>query len=458
MKSFLKYTLATIVGFIVASLLVFFIFFGIIAGAVSSTQEKDVKIEENSLLYVKLDKQIVDRAPKNPFADFDFNAMSPNQKLGLWDILENIEKAKTDDNIKGIFLDLSVIPAGIGTIEEIREALIDFKKSEKFIISYGEVYSQKAYYLATVADQIFMNPEGVLDFRGLRTQIMFIKGALEKLDIEPQIIRHGEFKAFAEPFMLDKMSEANKEQTNKYLNSIWDHMVTKIGEQRNITSELLNQYANEFTLVPDEELITKNLIDGFKYKDEIIDLLKEKLELDTDDKIKSVRLSKYSKVPKKKAYKGLAKDKIAIVFAQGSIVSGDGTEENIGSERISKAIRKARQDSTVKAIVFRVNSGGGGALASDVILREIELATKEKPVIASMGDVAASGGYYVLAKADEVLANPNTITGSIGVVTIFPNMEKLFNKRLGLTFDGVKTNDLADFGEINRPLTAEEKQ
>lgn len=457
MKSFLKYTLATIVGFIISSIVVLLIMIGIISAAVSSSKDKDVEIKDNSILYVKLDKPIADRAPNNPFANFDIGSMEPDTKLGLWDdILENIEKAKTDDKIKGIYLDLSIIPAGIGTIEEIRNALIDFKESEKFIVSYSEVYSQKAYYLASVADEIYLNPEGMFDFRGLRSQIMFLKGTLEKLDIEPQIIRHGKFKSAIEPLVLDKMSEANKEQTMKYVGSIWNNMVEQISESREIPKEQLLEYADDFNLVVSEDLVDKKLIDGLKYKDEIIDLMKEKLGLEDKDKIHAVKLTKYTNVPKPKEYKGLAKDKIAIVFAQGGIQSGEGDEETIGSERISKAIRKARKDTTIKAIVFRVNSGGGSALASDVILREIKLATKEKPVIASMGDVAASGGYYVLCAADKVLANPNTITGSIGVFGVIPNMQKMFNKKLGITFDGVKTNKYADFADINRPLTAEE--
>lgn len=457
MKSFLKYTLATIVGFILSSLIVILIMVGVVSSIVSS-KDKDAEIKENSILYVKLDKPIADRAPNNPFANFDIGSMEPQTKIGLWDdVLENLEKAKTDEKIKGIFLDLTIIPAGIGTIEEIRNALIDFKESGKFIVSYSEVYSQKAYYLASVADEIYLNPEGMFDFRGLRSQIAFLKGSLEKLDIEPQIIRHGKFKSAIEPLILDKMSEANKEQTMKYVGSIWAHMVKKISEARGIPEEKLNEYADNFELIVSDKLIERKFIDGLKYKDEIIDNLKEKLELEDKDKIHAVKLKKYTKVPKKKEYKGLAKDKIAIVFAQGGIQSGEGDEETIGSERISKAIRKARKDTTIKAIVFRVNSGGGSALASDVILREIKLATKEKPVIASMGDVAASGGYYVLCAADEVLASPNTITGSIGVFGVIPNMEKMFNKKLGITFDGIKTNKFADFADVTRPLTPEEK-
>lgn len=457
MKSFLKYTLATIVGFVVSSLIVILIIVGIISSAVSSSKQKDTEIKENSVLYVKLDKPIVDRASKNPFANFNFGSMEADVKIGLWDdILENIEKAKTDEKIKGIFLDLSVIPAGIGTIEEIRNALLDFKESEKFIISYSEVYTQKAYYLASVADEIYLNPEGMFDFRGLRAQITFFKGTLEKLDIEPQIIRHGKYKSFIEPLILDKMSEANKEQTMKYVGSIWNHMLKKISESREIPVDKLNEYADNYQLVVSEDLVNKKFIDGLKYKDEIIDILKAKLDLKEDDKIQIVKLQKYTSVPKLKEHKGLAKDKIAIIFAQGGIQSGDGDEETIGSERISKAIREARKDSTIKAIVFRVNSGGGSPLASDVILREIKLAKEVKPVIASMGDVAASGGYYVLCAADEVLASPNTITGSIGVFGVIPNMQKLFNKKLGITFDGIKTNKLADFADISRPLTPEE--
>ncbi|MCK4662320.1 MAG: signal peptide peptidase SppA [Bacteroidales bacterium] len=458
MKNFLKYTLASIVGFLIANLILFFIFIGIIASVVASSKDKTVKVKPKTVLHIKLDKPIVDRASNNPLDNFNFGDIESSYKLGLYDVLQNIEKAKTDENIKGIYLELFVIPAGIATIDEIRNALIDFKESGKFIISYSDYYTQSAYYLASVADKVYLNPEGTFDFKGLRAEIMFIKGSLKKLGIEPQIIRHGKYKAAVEPFILDKMSDANREQTSKYVNSIWEHYIKGISTQRDISTDKLSEYADNYKLIVSEDLIDKKLIDGLKYKDEVLAELRDLLEIDAKKEINSISLNKYTKAPKKHKQKGLAKDKVAVIFAQGLIQMGKGKEDVIGSERISKAIREARLDSTIKAIVLRINSGGGSALASDIILREIILAKQVKPVIASMGNVAASGGYYIACAADTIVASDVTITGSIGVLGIIPNAKELLNDKLGITFDGVKTNKFSDFIGIDRPMRPEEKE
>ena len=455
MKSFFKYLLASVLGVLVAGLLMFLILLGGI-GAMVSSQDQDVKIKANTILHVELNQIIADRSNNNPFENIDFSSFKPTTQLGLNDILKNIKKAKTDPNIDGIYLDFTAIPAGIATIEEIRNALIDFKSSEKFILAYADVYTQPSYYLASVADKIYLNPEGQMMFVGLRSEIMFFKEALKKLGVEPQIIRHGRFKSAVEPFMYTKMSDDNRLQIMTFIGSIWDHILTGISEERNVSVDDLKVFADNMTINDAKSAVDNNLIDGLKYKDEILSELAERTSKTDIDKIESISLAKYNKVPDTKRKK-LEKDKIAVVYASGNVIMGEGQEGTIGSDRISRALRKARQDSSVKAIVFRVNSGGGSALASEVIWREVKLAQEVKPVIASLGDVAASGGYYIVAPAQKIIASPNTITGSIGVFGVLPNGKELLNEKLGIHVDVAKTNKFADMGSFARPLTAQEK-
>lgn len=455
MKGFFKYLLASVLGVILAMILFFFISMGILSAIVSS-QDQVVKIEKNTILHLTLDQIITDRSNKNPMESFDFTSFKPTVQLGLNDILENIKKAKVDENISGIYLDLTVIPTGIATIEEIRNALLDFKASGKFIISYADTYTQPSYYLATTADKVYLNPEGILMFVGLRSEMLFFKEALEKLGIEMQIIRHGKFKSAMEPFMYTKMSDENREQIMTYMGAIWNQVLKGISETRNISVDELNRIANNLLLKNPEAALEYKFVDGLKYKDELLEELRERTGQKDISKIKSIDLGKYSNVPKKDR-KALEKEKIAIVYASGNVIMGEGAEGTIGSDRISKAIREARKDSSVKAIVFRVNSGGGSALASEVIWREIKLAQEVKPVIASLGDVAASGGYYIVCPAQTIVASPNTITGSIGVFGALPNGKELMNKKLGIHVDVAKTNTYADMGSFFRPLTAQEK-
>jgi len=462
MKQFFKFMFASMLGVILASVVCTFLFIGIIAAIVSSAEgKKETKVEPNSVLHIDFESPIADRSSKNPFENFNFGTMSGKKGIGLNDILENIEKAKTDDNIKGIYIDLDQVPAGIATIEEIRNKLIEFKAADtsKFIVAYSEIYTQGAYYLASVADEIWLNPEGIIEFKGLSAQLMFFKGMLEKLEIEPQIIRHGKFKSAIEPFILDKMSEANREQTMKYIGSIWNRIVEGIAESRHLTTERLNLIADSALVQNAKDAVEQKLADKLYYKDQVLDDLKDRLGLEDAKKIKLVSMVKYTDAPKpkKKDDKGLAKDKIAIIYASGSIEGGEGDDQTIGSDRISKAIRKARLDDKVKAIVLRVNSPGGSALASDVIWREVVLAKAVKPVVASMGDVAASGGYYISCAADTIVASPNTITGSIGVFGLMFNMKNMFNNKFGITIDTVKTNHYADIGTPFRALTQAER-
>jgi protease-4 len=456
MKDFFKFVFASMIGFILSFFVVFLLLIALITAMVSSAgNDGKVTIASNSVLHVSLDYPIKERTDKNPFADLSLFGLESKKTLGLNEILANIEDAKSDDRIKGIYLDVSSLSSGMATIEEVRTALIDFKKSGKFIIAYSEVYTQGAYYLATVADKIYLNPEGMIDFRGLSSEIMFFKGALEKLDIEAQIIKVGTYKSAVEPFILDKMSEPNKQQVTSFLGSMYDHILSEISKSRKISKESLFSMADSAKIRDPKDALSFKMVDGLKYKDEVLDELKKLTKTDQKKDIKSVSLEEYTANEESKEES--SKNRIAVIYANGEIMSGEGDDETIGSERISRAIRKARTDDKVKAIVLRINSPGGSALASDVIWRETVLAKKSKPVIVSMGDLAASGGYYIACAADSIFAQPNTITGSIGVFGIIPNMQKFFNNKLGITFDGVKTGQFADLGSISRPLTDGEK-
>ena len=418
MKQFFKFMFASMLGSFLTILILTVILVGIIAIIAVSASDDEVVIDKNTVLVMKLDKSIVDRAPRMPVFAFT----GTEKPTGLTDILKNLKKAKADKNITGIYLDLSGVAASMATIEEIREGLLDFKKSGKFIWSYSEGYDQKAYYLATAGDKIYLNPQGIVFFKGLDANVMFLKGTLEKLDIKVQVIRHGKFKAATEPLFLDKMSPENRKQITELLAALWDKMLNGISETRQISKEELNRTADSLKLGKAEEALKYKFIDQIAYKDEFLNDLRKKLGLKEKAKIKSIMMDKYTNVadPEKQS---TSKDKIAVIYAQGSIGSGEGDDQSIGSERISKAIRKAREDDKVKAIVFRINSGGGDGLASDVIWREVQLAAKVKPVVASFGDVAASGGYYIACAASKILAEPNTITGSIGVFGLIPNFE-----------------------------------
>ncbi len=459
MKQFLKQVLAAVIGSVIGMLLTFFIgiiLIVVIAAAAfsSASKEKTVHVKANSVLHLNLTQPVTERTTNNPLKDFNFSSFTSNKQLGLNDILSAIENAKSDPDIKGIYMDMGSVPAGMATVEEIRNALIDFRKSGKFILSYSENYSQGAFYLASVADKIYLNPQGVMDWKGLSAQLMFFKGALEKLEINAQIFRHGKFKSAIEPFDLDKMSAANRLQTMSYMDALWNHLLEGITATRHVPAEELNRLADQLGIRKPQDALSHKFVDGLKYKDEIIDELKDKLALKEKSKINFVELEDYSRAAKKDKKSG--REKIAVIYAVGTIGGGEGDEENIGSDRISKTIREARLDSTIKAIVLRVNSPGGSALASDVIWREVLLAEKAKPVIVSMGDVAASGGYYISCAADIIVAQPNTITGSIGVFGLLPNAQKFFSDKLGITFDTANTNKHADLGTPFRPVSPEE--
>jgi len=457
MKQFFKFMFASMAGFILSMILCFFILMGIISAMMMSLKDDGtVSVNDNSVLEVKFEHPIQERTSKNPFDNFDFQGISADKTLGLDDILKSITKAKKDSRINGILLDLTSVSAGIATIEEIRNALLDFKKSGKFLYAFGESFSQGAYYLASVADKIYLYPEGAVDFRGLHAELMFFKGTLEKLEIEPEIIRHGKFKSAVEPFLYDKMSPENREQISLFIQTIWNNILSNISASRNIQVEELRQIADGVKGNRADEALNLHLVDQLAYYDEVLSELKKKTNQSEKEKIRFVSLKKYSRAYLKG--EDFSAKKIAVVYASGDIVSGDGNEDEIGADRIAAALRKARLDTTIKAIVFRVNSPGGSALASDIIWRETVLAKKAKPFIVSMGDYAASGGYYISCVADTIVARPNTITGSIGVFGILFNAQKMFKNKLGITFDSVKTGKYADIGTITRPMDDNERQ
>jgi len=453
MKQFFKYVFATIVGVLLCLIIFTFVIIGLIS---SAGRDKKAVVEANSVLRLPLDYAIKERTSSNPLSGIPFLNLSVKKTPGLNDILSSIKRAKTDSNIQGIYLEESYMLSGQATTEEIRNALIDFKRSGKFVIAYGEIYTQGAYYLASVADKIYLNPKGIFEFRGFNSKYTFYKGALDKLGIEAQVIKVGTFKSAVEPFILYKMSGPNRLQVNSYLGSLYDYFLTGIGKSRKLNKDSLFNIANNLSVRYPEDALKYKLIDGLKYKDEILDELKQRTGKDKDETVNMVELADYTKSDEDKD-KGPANSRIAIIYASGDIGGGEGDDNSIGSEGISKAIRKARLDKKVKAVVLRINSPGGSSLASDVLWREVAMTKKVKPIIVSMGDVAASGGYYMACAADSIFAQPNTITGSIGIFAILPNMQTFLNQKLGITFDGVKTGKFADLGDVTRPLNPAER-
>ena len=457
MKNFIKYTFASILGTLLTFFVVMLIFIGIIA-VVSAGEEKVVTVKDNAVLNLKLGKSLTDRQPINPLAKYGIGG--DDDLVGMNRILQVLKAAKEDDRIKGIYIDSRNLPGGgIATYEALRKALVDFKSEGKFIYAYGEYYSQKDYYIASVADKVVLNPVGAVDFKGLAAQIMFFKKAMEKLDIEMQIIRgpNNKFKSAVEPFMYDQMSEANKEQTAMFVSSLWESMLKDIASSRKLSIAQLHEIADSLSSSSASSAMEVGLVDMLGYQDEFKAELMKKLEITDEKKYNEISFTDYATtVNKMDNIK--QKDKIAIIYAVGEIISGEGDDQIIGSDRIAKAVRKARQDSSIKAIVLRVNSPGGSALASEVMWRELVLAKQTKPLVVSMGNVAASGGYYISCMADRIFAEPTTITGSIGVFGMIPNLKNFLNDHLGLTFDGVSTNANSDIGGIAQPLTPFQQQ
>jgi protease-4 len=450
MKSFFKIFFASLLSLIIFSLILFFLFAGWIAGLAS--REK-TRVEPGSVLVLDLSQHFKEQEVDNPFSTFSGN--DEMDVPGLYDVVRLINKAKDDKNIKGIYINADANSNGFASNEEIRNALTDFKTSKKFILAHGDVISQKAYDVANVADKIYLNPTGFLEWIGFNVDYVFLKGTLDKLEIQPQIFYAGKFKSATEPFRTDRMTPENKLQTTVWLNDLYNHFLEKASSARNIDTATLHQLANDGKIQTARDALDNKLVDGLKYDDQVKDEIKNKLALGKYDKINFISINKYAKTG---GFKKSGNEKIALIYAEGDIVDGNNDQQGvIAGENYMKLIRKARLDKTIKAIVFRVNSGGGSALASENIWRELSLAKQDKPVVVSFGDVAASGGYYISCVADSIFAEPNTITGSIGVFGIIPNMEAFVKNKLGITFDGVKTAQYADAGVLH-PLNENEKK
>ncbi|WP_300726387.1 signal peptide peptidase SppA [uncultured Bacteroides sp.] len=455
MKDFLKYTLATVLGLVVAGIIFTIIGIVSLAGMLASS-DKETVVKDNSIFVLDLKGAVTERCTPNPLEQFMGSEYST---CGLDDILSSIRKAKENDKIKGIYLNAGMLACSPASLEEIRNALLDFKTSKKFIVAYGGNYTQGTYYLASVADKVVVNPSGTIAWHGLAAQSMFLKETLEKLGIEMQIFRVGTYKSAVEPFIATEMSPANREQTQAYLNSIWEQMLKDISTSRNISVDSLNALADtNMDFQPAEVYIKNGMADTLMYKDGVLAYLKTLTECEEDDDLNTLSLQDMINV-KRNVPKDKSGNIIAVYYAYGEIDGGGGysSEEGINSEKVIKDLRKLREDENVKAVVFRVNSPGGSAFGSEQIWREITLLRQEKPVVVSMGDYAASGGYYISCNADWIVAEPTTLTGSIGIFGMIPNAGKLMNDKLGLHFDVVKTNKLADIGDLSRPMNEDEK-
>jgi len=454
MLQFLKYTLATVVGLI----LFFFILVFVVAGMVASAaSDNEVSVSKNSVLELTLDKPVNERGGNDPFEELNIPMGGISGAYGLDDIKASIRHAKTDKNISGIYLNIEVLTAGMATLQEIRDELLDFKKSGKFIVAYNDICSEKAYYLTSVADKHYLNPVGAIEFNGLSTEVEFYKGTLDKLDIKPYVFRVGTYKSAVEPFILEKMSEASRLQTTSFLNSLNNYSLQNIAKSKGKSFADIKNISDQMLVHTPEDALKYGLVSNVGYFDEALAFMKGKMGLKEDDKIYLVGLNKYKKVAAE-ADEEYSKNRIAVIYAAGEIVNGEGSSDNIGGTKFADEIRKARKDKNIKAIVLRINSPGGSAMASDVIWREVMLAKKVKPVIASMSDVAASGGYYIAMACDTIVAHPNTITGSIGVFGMFANLEQFLHNKLGITVDRVNTGQHSDMPTLTRDLTALEKQ
>lgn len=451
MRTFFKFTFATIFGlflFCVISVMLL-----AIIGSASSNNEP--KVEDNSILKISLNKPFAERDKDEPFGDLDIPG-NDGGVIGLYDLKKAIRKAKDDSKIEGIYLDCGMGRIGYATNEELRNTLLEFKKSGKFIYAYGEYYSESNYYLASVADSIYLNPEGLLEFNGLSSEVMFFKGMLDKLEVKPEIFRVGDFKSAVEPFFRESMSDANRLQYTSFLNSINGHVIAQVAASRKLPIETVKLISDSMKVRNSTDAVQLGIVSKAAYYDQVLSTLKKKTGVEKDDDLNFIAYNKYKKTDE--GDKEVSGNKIAVVVAQGEIQGGKGDDNTIGSDKIAETLRKARNDKSVKAVVLRINSPGGSALASDVMWREIMLTKKVKPIIASMSDVAASGGYYMAMGCDKIVAQPTTITGSIGVFGLLFNAQDFFKNKLGITFDGVKTGTYSDLGNVSRPFTPGERQ
>ncbi len=467
MKQFLKNVLSSCFGIFFAGVLLFVVVIGYISYKISSVTAdttNEITIDDNCILKLNFDVAISERENKDPLSGFNLKGLSDDNSLGLLDILKAIRIAATDDKIKGIYIETSGVSTNLANVEEIRNALIEFKKSKKFVWSYSEMYSQTGYYLCSVADSVWLNPVGMVEFKGMASQVMFFKGALAKLEIEPEIIRHGKFKSAVEPLINDHLSDANRLQIQTYLGTLWSHLKLGISTSRKISVQELQAMVDNAKVTNAKTAQQYKLVDRLMYKDQVLERIASQLRVTKTDDINTTSLANYIDANESTTYASTVNNKsatatsrIAIVYANGDIESGKGDDETIGSDRIAQAIREARLDENIKAIVLRINSPGGSSMASDIIWREVSLTKKVKPVVVSMGGLAASGGYYIACSANKIIAEPTTITGSIGVFGVLWNGSGLLNNKLGITVDTVKTGRFADIGTTTRALTTTER-
>lgn len=450
MKSFFKSFFAALLAMFVFCILGFFILIGLVASL--STTEKPT-IGENGVLVLDLTSTFKEQSIENPFAFL--NKAEEIDVPSLYNVQRLLKHAKNDVNIKGVYMLCANNPNGYGASEELRRAILDFKTSGKFVIAFGETITQKGYYLGAAADKVYCHPQGGLDWSGYSTGMIYLKGMLDKLEIQPQIFYAGKFKSATEPLRETQMTEANRLQTGIWLGDLYNQFLKAVADTRKMDTANLRALAMNGSIQTANDALKNKLVDGLLYDDQLKAEINQRLKAEKNAKINFVSLGDYEKASD---YQQSGDGRIALVYADGDIVGGKGDNESVGSDEFRTLLRKLRLDDDVKAIVFRVNSPGGSSLASDVIWREISLTRKSKPVIVSMGDMAASGGYYIACNADSVFANEGTLTGSIGVFSILPNFQPFFKNKLGITFDGVKTAPYADMGNTSRALTEPEKR
>lgn len=450
MKSFFKSFFAALLAMFIFCILGFFILIGIVA-SLSSTEKPT--IGENGVLVLDLTSTFKEQAIENPFAFL--NKSEDVDVPSLYNVQRLLKHAKNDVNIKGVYMLCANNPNGYGASEELRRSILDFKTSGKFVIAFGETITQKGYYLGAAADKVYCHPQGGLDWSGYSTSMIYLKGMLDKLEIQPQIFYAGKFKSATEPLRETQMTEANRLQTGIWLGDLYNQFLKAVADTRKMDTANLRALAVNGSIQTANDALKNNLVDGLLYDDQLKAEINQRLKAGKNAKINFVSLGDYEKASD---YQQSGDGRIALVYADGDIVGGKGDNESVGSDEFRTLLRKLRLDDDVKAIVFRVNSPGGSSLASDVIWREISLTRKSKPVIVSMGDMAASGGYYIACNADSVFANEGTLTGSIGVFSILPNFQPFFKNKLGITFDGVKTAPYADMGNTSRALTEPEKR
>lgn len=456
---FFRTFLAALLAVVVGSFMMGFLWILALVG-IAGTMESTTAVQPESVLVINLDEDISDSPVTNPFNNIDFNTMSPVRHMSLYSALRAIDAAAGDSRIKGIYLRLNGQgSADITTLEELRETIAQFKESGKFVVAYNETYGQFGYYLASVADRVYLQPEGMILWNGITFNVAFYKGLLDKLDIEPEVFRPTacKYKSAVEPYILTKMSDANRRQMTELAESIWGSVTAAVSESRSIPVAKLNELADNLSAMFPEEALANGLVDGLVYEDQMNDVFAEYgVEAGRDGEYNMVTLGEYA-MQVGADMSNVSADRVAIVYAEGQIVDGNGEYDAIYGNTMAERIKSVRLDDKVKAVVLRVNSPGGSALASDVIWRELELLKAEKPVIVSMGGYAASGGYYISAPADVIIADKMTLTGSIGVFGMYMNVGKALKEKLGITFDGVKTNTLSDFGNATRPMTAVER-